>query len=226
MSCVLQNIYPPTPHTARQLCTPPPPRLCCGGRAHSLGGEGGGRSIFRKTQDTALYSTYIESSLSLPLTHSLPLSLSSQQRIGEVRSAFRYSWCASASVLTVWQRPKKLGASHFPCRTTLRNSAQQNSLALCPPLKKYCIFSSRKWIRIPVTNFLTVSTCCKLPNHKKSHQCQRHYQHIDQQYKQRLDLIFRWRQVVVAKIYHLAYTSKWALVRILLQRINCTLKRV
>ncbi len=33
------------------------------GRTHSQGGEGGGGSIFWKTQDTALYSTYIESSL-------------------------------------------------------------------------------------------------------------------------------------------------------------------
>ncbi len=31
------------------------PRLCCGGRTHSPGGEGGGGSIFWKTQDTALY---------------------------------------------------------------------------------------------------------------------------------------------------------------------------
>ncbi len=36
------------------MCTP-----------HSPAGEGGGGSIFWKTQDTALYSTYIESSLDL-----------------------------------------------------------------------------------------------------------------------------------------------------------------
>jgi hypothetical protein len=34
-----------------------PPGECCGGRTHSPGGEGGGGSIFWKTQDTALYST-------------------------------------------------------------------------------------------------------------------------------------------------------------------------
>jgi hypothetical protein len=47
-----------TPHrlTARRVCTP----LWCGGRTHSLGGEGGGGgSIFWKTPDTALYSTYV-----------------------------------------------------------------------------------------------------------------------------------------------------------------------
>jgi hypothetical protein len=31
----------------------------CGGRTHLLGGEGGGGSIFWKTSDTALYSTYV-----------------------------------------------------------------------------------------------------------------------------------------------------------------------
>jgi hypothetical protein len=40
MSCVFQNIVLPSP-----------------------GGEGGGGSMSRKTQATALYSTYIESSL-------------------------------------------------------------------------------------------------------------------------------------------------------------------
>jgi hypothetical protein len=44
MSGVFQNIDPPTR---------------CGGRTHSLGGEGGGGSIFWKTPDTALYSTYV-----------------------------------------------------------------------------------------------------------------------------------------------------------------------
>jgi hypothetical protein len=39
MSGVFQNIDPP-PLTARRVCTPP--RLLCGGRTHSLGGEGGG----------------------------------------------------------------------------------------------------------------------------------------------------------------------------------------
>ncbi len=35
---------------------PSPPGEWCGGRTHSLGGEGVGGSIFRKTPDTALYS--------------------------------------------------------------------------------------------------------------------------------------------------------------------------
>jgi hypothetical protein len=49
----------PTPLTAQRVCTP----RVCGGRTHSTGGEGAGGSIFWKTQDTALYSSYIESSL-------------------------------------------------------------------------------------------------------------------------------------------------------------------
>jgi hypothetical protein len=55
MAGVFQNIDPPPP-TARRVCTP---RLWCGGRTHSLGGEGDGGSIFWKTSDTALYSTYV-----------------------------------------------------------------------------------------------------------------------------------------------------------------------
>jgi hypothetical protein len=48
MSLVFQNIDPPH----RGECAG-------GGRTHSLGGEGGGGSIFWKTRDTALYFTYI-----------------------------------------------------------------------------------------------------------------------------------------------------------------------
>ncbi len=44
-----------TPHRPASVCVPP--RLLCGGRTHSLVGEGGGGSIFWKTPDTALYST-------------------------------------------------------------------------------------------------------------------------------------------------------------------------
>jgi hypothetical protein len=69
MSGVFQNIDPPPP-----LCLvsvyPPPPRLWCGGRKHSLGGEGGGGSIFWKTPDTALYSTYVST---LYYTHTQPV---------------------------------------------------------------------------------------------------------------------------------------------------------
>jgi hypothetical protein len=59
--------------SSSKILTPHPPsppgecvpghRLCCAGRTHSPGGEGGGGSIFWKAQDTTLYSTYIESSL-------------------------------------------------------------------------------------------------------------------------------------------------------------------
>jgi hypothetical protein len=47
-----------------EILTHPPHRpasvyFWCGGRTHSLVGEGDGGSIFWKTPDTALYSTYV-----------------------------------------------------------------------------------------------------------------------------------------------------------------------
>ncbi len=39
MSGIFQNIDPPPPHRPARVC----PRLWCGGRTHSLDGEGGGR---------------------------------------------------------------------------------------------------------------------------------------------------------------------------------------
>jgi len=47
-----------------EILTPPPPHRSAsvyppGGRTHSLGGEGMGGSIVRKTPDTALYSIYV-----------------------------------------------------------------------------------------------------------------------------------------------------------------------
>jgi hypothetical protein len=48
-----------TSHPPHRPPSVPPPRLWCGGRTHSLGGERGGGSIFWKTRDTALYSTYV-----------------------------------------------------------------------------------------------------------------------------------------------------------------------
>jgi hypothetical protein len=56
MSGVFRNIDPPTPHRPASVSSP---RLWCGGRTHSLGGEGVGGSIVRKTTDTALYSIYV-----------------------------------------------------------------------------------------------------------------------------------------------------------------------
>ncbi len=50
------KILTPHPLTARRVCAP---RLWCGGRTHSLGDDGVGGSIFRKTKDTALYSIYV-----------------------------------------------------------------------------------------------------------------------------------------------------------------------
>jgi hypothetical protein len=59
MSCVFQNIdpHPPPPPPNRLASVYPPPLVR--GRTHSLGEEGGGGSIFWKTPDTALYSTYV-----------------------------------------------------------------------------------------------------------------------------------------------------------------------
>ncbi len=60
MSGVFQNIDPPTSSPPGECV---PSRLWCGGRTHSLGGEGVGGSIFWKMPDTALYSTYVVSTL-------------------------------------------------------------------------------------------------------------------------------------------------------------------
>ena len=49
----LPKYWPPTPLSERRVCTP---RLCCGGRTHSPGGEGGGGSIFWKTRYIGLPS--------------------------------------------------------------------------------------------------------------------------------------------------------------------------
>jgi hypothetical protein len=56
MSCVFQNIDPPTP-------SPPLSPRNKGGGYTLPGQRGGWGALFWKTQDTALYSTYIESSL-------------------------------------------------------------------------------------------------------------------------------------------------------------------
>jgi hypothetical protein len=61
MSCVFQNIDPPPPSPPGQ-CVPPPLLRVEDTLARGRMGWGGG-SIFCKTQDIALYSTYIESSL-------------------------------------------------------------------------------------------------------------------------------------------------------------------
>jgi hypothetical protein len=53
MAGVFQNIDPHRPASVY------PPPLVRGVHTHSLGGEGGGGSIFWKTSDTALYSTYV-----------------------------------------------------------------------------------------------------------------------------------------------------------------------
>jgi hypothetical protein len=64
MSGVFQNIDPSPAH--RPASVYPPPLVRGGG--HTRWGEGGGGSIFWKTPDTTLYSTYI-SALCLYLSH-------------------------------------------------------------------------------------------------------------------------------------------------------------
>jgi hypothetical protein len=63
MSGVFQNIDSPSPLIAGECVSP---AFGAGGRTHSLGGEGGGGSIFLKTSDTALYSTYVSTLWSNP----------------------------------------------------------------------------------------------------------------------------------------------------------------
>jgi hypothetical protein len=60
----LPKYCPPLPLWARRLWTPPPPAFVAGGGYTRRVERGvGGESIFWKTQDTALYSIFIESSL-------------------------------------------------------------------------------------------------------------------------------------------------------------------
>jgi hypothetical protein len=51
MAGVFKNIDPPTPLSARRVC---PPRLWCGGRTHSLGGEGVGVNILEDVRHTSV----------------------------------------------------------------------------------------------------------------------------------------------------------------------------
>jgi hypothetical protein len=53
VSWVFQNIDPPTPLSTRRMCSPPATKA---GGTHLPGGEGGGGSIFWKTQDIGLAS--------------------------------------------------------------------------------------------------------------------------------------------------------------------------
>jgi energy-converting hydrogenase Eha subunit F len=57
MSGVFQYIDSPPPHHPASLYPPPPPSSACGA-GDTLAGWKGGGAIFRKTPDTALYSTY------------------------------------------------------------------------------------------------------------------------------------------------------------------------
>jgi hypothetical protein len=60
MSGVFQNIDPPTPLTARRVCVVGEAFGAEGGHTRWVEmGMGGGESIFWKTPDTALYSTYV-----------------------------------------------------------------------------------------------------------------------------------------------------------------------
>jgi hypothetical protein len=84
MAGVSPNIDPPPPSPPCE-CVPPPP-FWCGGRTHSLVGEGGGGSIFWKTSDTALYSTYVST---LCYTYSVHVTMLQAVSRVHVRSAVR-----------------------------------------------------------------------------------------------------------------------------------------
>ncbi len=72
MSGVFQNIYPHPSHRPSNVYPPPPARLCCGGRTHSLGGEGVGGQQFGRRQ-TLLCTLYMQ--VLCDLTHNRPLYL-------------------------------------------------------------------------------------------------------------------------------------------------------
>jgi hypothetical protein len=79
MSCAFQNVDPPPPS---------PPGECAfvaGGGLTRRVERGVGGSIFWKTQDTALHSTYIESSLFLGFPASLACSLVLTLLIGGIQ---------------------------------------------------------------------------------------------------------------------------------------------
>jgi hypothetical protein len=67
MSLVFQNIDSPPPSPPGECV---PPRLCCGGRTDSPGGEGDGGSIFWKMRDIGLpsYSNNISTHCNIPGT--------------------------------------------------------------------------------------------------------------------------------------------------------------
>ncbi len=62
---VFQNIVPPSPHR--------PALWCGGGHTRCAGWRGGGGSIFWKTPDTALYSTYVSTLWVYPIPYALSL---------------------------------------------------------------------------------------------------------------------------------------------------------
>jgi hypothetical protein len=79
MSGVFRNIDPPPPHRPASVY-PPPPNFWCGGRTQSLGGEVVGGSIVRKTPDTALYSIYVSTLWTAPISRPDMTQLASEQQ--------------------------------------------------------------------------------------------------------------------------------------------------
>jgi hypothetical protein len=63
MSGVFQNIDPPPPGECVPIAPPPPPPPLVRGEDTLAGWIGGGGSVFWKTLDTALYSTYVKYTL-------------------------------------------------------------------------------------------------------------------------------------------------------------------
>jgi hypothetical protein len=91
VSCVYQNIDPPTPLSARRVC--PPPATKAGG-THSPGGEEGGGSIFWKTRTQNWPLTVIISLRSRPMMLQENLSQREYQSLRTLSLNFQ---CSTAS---------------------------------------------------------------------------------------------------------------------------------
>jgi hypothetical protein len=77
MSGVFRIIDPPPSHRPASVY---PPRFWCGGRTHSLGEEGVGGSIVRKTPNTALYTVYVSTLWTAPISRPDIIQLATEQQ--------------------------------------------------------------------------------------------------------------------------------------------------
>jgi hypothetical protein len=143
MSCRLPKYWPPTPLSARRVCIP---RLCCRGRTHSPGGEGGGGQCFgrRKTQ-----------LCTLPISNPLWPKLWPQVSPGKSRN-------------TLEVRPGLVQQQELECRG--RNNNLTDPLTRRLNLTLICEYSCRRKdysIRFPVYSIglasMVLAPSCKRP---------------------------------------------------------------